>query len=91
VPGKIVEVTQADDDPVTGRTAVVDFQGTRVEASLAAVPAAVEGNWVLVHAGFAIAVLNEAEARETFETLRLALGEDLEIPGLPPRPHQRKQ
>jgi hydrogenase expression/formation protein HypC len=70
VPGKIVDITS----PLhTGRLATVDFEGSRVEASLAAVPDAKLGDWVLVHAGFALTVLDEAEARETFEALQLAL------------------
>jgi hydrogenase expression/formation protein HypC len=50
----------------------VDFQGSRAEVSLALVPEASAGDWVLVHAGFAISVLNEAEARETWQYLEEA-------------------
>ncbi len=81
VPGKIVEVVRASDDPVTGRVGVIDFQGSRIEASLAMVPEADEGAWVLVHAGFALTVIDEAEAMDTFETLQAAFGDDIEIPG----------
>ncbi len=73
VPGKILEVKENVVDPALGRTAMVDFQGSRVEASLAMTPEAGLGDWVLVHAGFAIAQLDEDEARETFESLREAL------------------
>jgi hydrogenase expression/formation protein HypC len=83
VPGKIMEVVQASDDPVTGRVGVIDFQGTQIEASLAMVPEAAEGAWVLVHAGFALTILDEAEAKETFETLQAAFGDDIELPGAP--------
>lgn len=83
VPGKIVEVVQASDDPVTGRVGIIDFQGTRIEASLAMVPEAAEGAWVLVHAGFALTILDEAEAKETFETLQAAFGDDIELPPAP--------
>ena len=76
LPGQIIDVIKHSDDPIHGRVATVDFQGTRVEASLAMTPQANEGDWVLVHAGFAITVLDEAEARETFESLELALGDD---------------
>ena len=34
------------------------------------------GDWVLVHAGFTISQLDEQEARETWDYLRQALGED---------------
>lgn len=77
VPGKILSVRDAGGD-AAGRVATVDFQGSRVEASLAMTPEAGAGDWVLVHAGFALTVLDEAEARETFASLRLALGEDPE-------------
>jgi len=40
--------------------------------SLAMTPQAGAGDWVLVHAGFALTVLDEAEARETWEYLSLA-------------------
>ncbi len=73
VPGKILDVKENVVDPALGRTAMVDFQGSRVEASLAMTPEAGLGDWVLVHAGFAIAQLDEEEARETFESLREAL------------------
>ena len=78
VPGKIIELTETDGDPVTGRIAIVDMQGSRIEASLAMTPEAEIGDWVLVHAGFALAVLDEDEARETWEALQLALGENRE-------------
>ena len=77
VPGKILEVNDSG-EAVVGRVATVDFQGSRVEASLAMTPDAQAGDWVLIHAGFALTVLDEAEAMETFETLKLALGEDPE-------------
>ena len=73
VPGKILDVKENVVDPALGRTAMVDFQGSRVEASLAMTPEAGLGDWVLVHAGFTIAQLDEDEARETFESLREAL------------------
>ena len=82
VPGKILSVTDSG-DPVLGRIALVDFQGSRVEASLAMVPEAGAGDWILVHAGFALTRLDEAEALETFESLRLAFGDDIEPPGGP--------
>ena len=76
VPGKIIEVRATADASALGPLATVDFNGTRVEASLAMTPAAGVGDWVLVHAGFALTVLDEAEAQRTFETLQLALGDD---------------
>jgi len=85
VPGKILSVSDAQEGPL-GPTALVDFQGSRIEVSLAMTPEAKPGDWLLVHAGFAITLLDEAEALATWETLRIALGDDLELPGAQPRP-----
>ena len=64
VPGKIIEIihTTDTDKPVAsaaGPLGIVDFQGSRVDASLAMTPNAAIGDWVLVHAGFAIAQLDD--------------------------------
>ena len=69
VPGKIIQI-QNDSGPTWIGT--VDFQGSTVEVSLALVPEAQPGAWVLVHAGFAISTLSEAEARETWQYLEEA-------------------
>jgi len=71
VPGRVEEIT---DD-----VALVDFGGVTREASLALVSGASVGDYVLVHAGFAIEILSEAEARETlalFRDLAGALDQD---------------
>ena len=68
VPGRIVAVD--DGGPVGGQIGTVDLQGTRVEASLVLTPDARVGDWVLVHAGFAIQLLEESDALETWEYLR---------------------
>lgn len=81
MPGQIVEVTEAGDDAVTGRLGVVDIQGSRIEASLAMTPEATMGDWVLIHAGFALTVLDEAEALATWDMLREAFGGPAEAPG----------
>jgi hydrogenase expression/formation protein HypC len=69
-----VEVRDADEL----RTARVDFGGVVREASLALVPEARAGDYVLVHVGFAISRIDEEAARMTFETLA-ELG-SLELP-----------
>ena len=66
-PGKIVSVHDASGDQVVGSVGTVDFQGSQLEVSLALVPEASAGDWVLVHAGFALQVLDEAQARETWD------------------------
>lgn len=67
VPGKITTIS--GDDPLT-RTGKVDFGGVLKEASLAYVPEAQVGDYVIVHVGFAISRLDEAEANQVFEYLR---------------------
>ena len=73
IPGKIVEVTDGQRDNPLARTATVDFQGSTVEASLAMTPQARRGDWVLVHAGFALTVMDEAQAKETWQSLQEVL------------------
>jgi hydrogenase expression/formation protein HypC len=71
VPGKIVSVQ--GDDPLT-RVARVSFGGVIKEVSLAYVPDAGVDDYVIVHAGFALSEIDEAEAQRVFEELqRLAL------------------
>ncbi|MBN1345824.1 MAG: HypC/HybG/HupF family hydrogenase formation chaperone [Phycisphaerae bacterium] len=64
VPGQIVSRE--------GDELVVDFQGTRSPIGGVMTPEARCGDWVLVHAGYAISLLDEAEARKTWEYLRQA-------------------
>ncbi len=66
VPGKILSISGED----FARTARVSFGGIVKEVSLAYVPEACEGQYVLVHVGFAISVVDEAEAMKTFEILK---------------------
>lgn len=75
VPGKVLEIRENAADPALGSTGVVDFQGSTLEASLVFTPEARQGDWVLVHAGFALRVLDEQEAMETWKYLQ---PEDLE-------------
>ena len=66
VPGKILSVSGED----FARMARVSFGGIVKEVSLAYVPEASEGEYVIVHVGFAISVVDEAEALQTFEYLK---------------------
>jgi len=68
VPGKIVDIGQ-EIDP-TLRNAKVDFGGIRKEVSLAFTPEAQVGDYVLVHVGFALSVVDEQEATRIFEMLK---------------------
>jgi hydrogenase expression/formation protein HypC len=67
IPGKVASISGAD--PIT-RMGKVDFGGVVKEASLAYVPEAKVGDYVIVHAGFAISQLDEQEAASVFEYLR---------------------
>jgi len=67
VPGKIVAIL--DEDPLT-RRGKVDFGGIQKEVNLAFVPEARVGDYVMVHVGIAISVVDEAEAHRVFEYLQ---------------------
>jgi hydrogenase expression/formation protein HypC len=62
IPAKILSID--------GTSAVIDLAGTQREASLMLLEDAAVGDWVIVHAGFAIEKLTEEDARQTFELLR---------------------
>ncbi len=67
IPGRVVEVH--DDRGLA--MGVVDFGGVRREVCLAYIADQVRpGDYALVHVGFAISRIDEAEARRTFEALR---------------------
>jgi hydrogenase expression/formation protein HypC len=73
VPGQILSLS--GDDLIT-RSGRVSFGGVVKEVSLAYVPEAVVGDYVIVHAGFALNVIDEDEAQKTFELLsQLDLGD----------------
>ncbi|MBT8485745.1 MAG: HypC/HybG/HupF family hydrogenase formation chaperone [Phycisphaerales bacterium] len=65
IPGRITELR---DGPL--RTGTVDFDGVTRTVCLACEPDAQVGDYVLVHVGFAISRIDEAEAHRTLEALR---------------------
>lgn len=73
IPGQITAITDE-----SRQMAMADVSGVRREVSLAPVAdgplEALVGQWVLIHVGFAMAVIDEHEAQETLEALR-GLGE----------------
>ncbi|MFM2097260.1 MAG: hypothetical protein RIS70_4384 [Planctomycetota bacterium] len=71
VPGKVESID--DVDPVL-RSGRVSFGGIVKVVSLACVPEATVGDYVLVHAGMAISTVDESEAEKVFAYLR-ELGE----------------
>jgi len=68
IPGKITEITAALDDIF--RVANVDFEGVNREVNLSMVPEAKIGDYVLVHTGLAISIVDEEEAKITFDFLK---------------------
>jgi hydrogenase expression/formation protein HypC len=66
VPGKIVNIVNTD--PIL-RTGKVSFAGIVKEISLAYVPEANIDDYVIVHAGFAISIIDEEEAKQIFQYL----------------------
>jgi hydrogenase expression/formation protein HypC len=69
IPGKIESIV--GDDPLT-RMGRVNFGGIIREASLACVPEAAIGDYVIVHVGFALSRLDEREAQKIFHYLEQA-------------------
>jgi len=67
VPGKIISIEEADPTFRSGR---VDFAGIVKSVNLSYVPEAVVGNYVVVHVGFALSIVDEKEAAQVFEYLR---------------------
>ena len=67
IPGKLIQIEE--NSPIT-RTGKVDFGGILKEVNLAYVPEARIGDYVLVHVGFAISVVDESEANFVFDYLK---------------------
>jgi hydrogenase expression/formation protein HypC len=78
VPGKIVTILV--EEHLGLRRGKVDFNGIRKEVCLDYTPEACIGDYVMVHVGFALSIVNAEEARKVFDALReLDLLEDLEM------------
>ena len=80
IPGRVVEIHEQDDLPM-GK---VEFGGILKDVHLVYTPEAKVGEYVLVHVGFAISRIDEAEAQEIFsclEEIGQAIGEAEQTPG----------
>ena len=64
VPGKVISIEGENSLEKTGK---IDFSGIQKEVNLAYVPEAKIGDYVIVHAGFAISQVDEEEAKKTLE------------------------
>lgn len=71
VPGKVVEMLPAEQEL---NCALVEFAGLRRKVCTACVPEAQVGDYVIVHAGLAISIVDPTEARRVFDYLK-AIGE----------------
>ena len=67
VPGRIIKWTNTDP---TFASAQIEFAGVARECSMACVPDAQVGDYVVVHAGIAISRIDEKAARQTIEDLQ---------------------
>ena len=78
VPGKVIKIEPNELGMTMGR---VDFAGINREVCLAYTPEVQLGDYVIVHAGFAISQIDEAEAMEVFQYLKeMEELAELEIP-----------
>ena len=66
IPGKVTKIYDQDNILM----AAVDFDGVEQAVCIATTPEVALGQYVLVHAGFALSVLSDSEAEETFKILR---------------------
>lgn len=78
VPGKLIDISvqdaqslDAEFDPALQRRGRVSFGGVMKEVSLAYVPEAQIGDYVLVHVGFALSVIDPAEAERTLRDIQM--------------------
>ena len=83
IPGKVIELF----DENSLKMGKIDYSGTVNTACLEYVPGVKVGEYVIVHAGFAISVIDEAEAKKTLELwdemTEKAAEEGLDIFGMP--------
>ena len=63
IPAKVVKVDHSGQGKV-------DYLGTKVKTNFALLEDVKKGDWVIVHAGFAISKLDEQDAKETLDLLR---------------------
>ena len=77
VPGKIIEIYEE----AGLKMGKIDFGGVIREACLAYVPEAKVGDYTIIHVGFALNLLDEAEAMETLKLFdEIAASEELAAP-----------
>ncbi len=82
VPGKIIEIYNSSGL----RMGKIDFGGVTREACLEALPEANIGDYTIVHAGFALSLLSEAEAQASLDALRELASIEDELGAADPNP-----
>ena len=71
IPGQIVEITNE-----TSKLAIADVVGVRREVNIACIVSedhplkSCIGDWVLIHVGFAMSIIDENEANETLKVIK---------------------
>ena len=66
IPGKVIEIYESDGTLMSK----VDFDGVVQDVCIATTPEVQVGQYILVHAGFALNVLSDLEASETLKILK---------------------
>jgi hydrogenase expression/formation protein HypC len=69
IPGKIESISGSDDD-ILNKKGKVNFGGIMKEVCLAYVPEAKVGDYVIVHVGFALSLVDQEEALKVFDYLK---------------------
>jgi len=64
IPSMVIEIDEVH------RTGKIDYLGTKVKTNFALLDDVRIGDWVIVHAGFAISRLDKEDAQETLDLLR---------------------
>lgn len=67
IPGKIISILGSE--PLS-RTGQIDFSGIKKEVSLAYLPEATINDYVIIHAGFALSIIDEHEACESLNAFQ---------------------
>jgi len=75
IPGKIISIGESGGI----KMCKVDFSGVVQDACIETVPEAKVGDYIIVHAGFALNILSEEDAKETLEIFRQLEKFDTEI------------
>ncbi len=67
IPGELIEITKNEGLIKTGK---VNFGGIIKDVNLSYTPEAEVGNYLIVHVGFAISIIDETEAKKVFDYLK---------------------